>query len=259
MRVLHYPFDKPMRLYDTIVQNVRLVIDPDLGVVAKFNRSGYAKGPVLAAMTGNSKRTIAYWCKMDETSGMAFIHSTGEYMKSGWATTVLKGGSVRLSANRFALSTRINAKTNTWYHVCETHDGGTYSLYMDGVLMRSGRGRLNTARDNLYVGTNPSQKRLGFVGKLSDFRVYDHSMSSRQVAALYELDAKRLAKEIPGKIHLKSFGSTSLSCKVEGDPDVNYRVAVDDKVFDNIKAGDLVQFQGLKPGTNYMCKLYKTS
>lgn len=264
MRVLRYPFDRPIKWSDhnyitSDVRNVKIVTDPDLGLVAKFDGSAYVKGPNLDAMTGNSKRTLAYWCKLDGLNHV-FIHCTGRYKSSVWCTHIYNRRYFRLVVNGDNYSSfPTRPKTNTWHHICETYDGDYLALYVDGKRVQNKKKTVNTQNTNIYVGKK-STGGYGFKGRLSDFRVYNHSMTQEQIEALFKLDSKRLpAKEIPGKIHLRSSGSTTLSCFVEGDPAVNYRVVVDDDVIDDVKTGDTVGFEGLTPGTNYTCKLYKIS
>lgn len=64
--------------------------------------------------------------------------------------------------------------------------------------------------------------------------------------------------EIPGTIQLKSLGSTFVSCEVQGDPNVNYKVVVDNQTVDNVKSGDTVNVSGLEPNKSIVCALYKS-
>lgn len=65
-------------------------------------------------------------------------------------------------------------------------------------------------------------------------------------------------EEIPGTIQLKSLGSTFVSCEVQGDPNVNYKVVVDNQTVDNVKSGDTVNVSGLEPNKSIVCALYKS-
>ena len=257
--VLRYPFDKSAgqdvskNQHQSVVSGVRLVEDSERGMVAKFQGRAYIKGPQLPAMKGSSRRTIVYWCNMAPNRTM-YIHSTGRF--SPWSCSTLSG-KLRLVSNRVSQTATNKISSDRWYHVCETYDGKKVSLYIDGKLERSNWHTVKTDDDNIYLGRRSHSSSFSFQGKLSDFRVFDDSMSASKVRNLYRADNR--PKEIPGKLRLKSLGSTALSCSVEGDPKVRYRVVVDDEVIDDVKTGDTVHFEQLTPGTSYSCKLYKVS
>ena len=77
---------------------------------------------------------------------------------------------------------------NTWYHMCATFAGPSYNIYINGASQLSGT--QTSAMDSVQVrDQNTFFCNLGggscFQGKMDELRLYNKSLSSAEVTALY--------------------------------------------------------------------------
>ena len=100
---------------------------------------------------------------------------------------------------------------NTWYHVCMTYDGSKLCLYVNGQLAASNdqvSGPITYHNTCPWqIGGNPSKTSFGsndFIGKINDFRMYDHALSAKEVEEI----AKGLA------LHYKLAGPMDISTDI---------------------------------------------
>lgn len=73
-----------------------------------------------------------------------------------------------------------------WYHIAGVYNQplGTYSVYIDGALHKSGTTSLvMDAAGTLTIGTRTGSTEF-FVGKLDDLRIYDRELCADEIAAL---------------------------------------------------------------------------
>lgn len=71
-----------------------------------------------------------------------------------------------------------------WFHVVTTYDGTTATIYVDGVNVGSGPRSLNTSP--LCFASGPIHDgRRAIDGQVDDFAIWNCSLTSGEVAALY--------------------------------------------------------------------------
>ena len=99
---------------------------------------------------------------------------------------------------RFAITTNSNGgeqvietsqlPSNQWVHVAVTLKGNTGTLYVNGAAVSSNDNITLNVTDfdpqNNYIGNSQWPDPL-FNGKIDDFRIYDHALSSSEIGALY--------------------------------------------------------------------------
>jgi Concanavalin A-like lectin/glucanases superfamily/Sulfatase-modifying factor enzyme 1/BspA type Leucine rich repeat region (6 copies) len=89
--------------------------------------------------------------------------------------------------NHWDLQSKYSIPLNEWFHVVVTHKNNSCSIYINGVLLSSFNGS-NTLDINNFVIGNSGGYQYPFVGKIDEVRIYNRSLSSNEVAGLYELD-----------------------------------------------------------------------
>ena len=97
--------------------------------------------------------------------------------------------------------------TSKWSHLALTYDGSSIKCYINGVLAQSSAITL-TSKDktsgSYYLGRDSRTGTTAFNGKMNDFRVYDHCLSTKEV--------KEISKGLlcHYKLDNKGFGSPNL-------------------------------------------------
>lgn len=268
--VLRYPFNNavtedvsPNAHQSQAYEGVTLVDDPEMGKVVAFDgaRTAYIMGPQLDAVEQGVERTVSYWVYIDEANSYGFTHATGDYPLA-WRgyTRGTSAGSMWILGPGFNVPSLALLESETWYHVCETYDGSRVELHVNGQSHGSKLQNFQVESNNIYLG-RPSDSNMHanrFIGRMSDFRVYNVALSREEIQNVYSLGANGVP-EIPGKLRLNSIGATSLSLGVEGDPNLEYSVVVGNQVVDSVKSGNTVNINHLEPDTTYVCQLFKPS
>lgn len=80
----------------------------------------------------------------------------------------------------------------TWRHVVVTYDGSQQIIYVDGQeRQRATIGAVsNTATNNdLSIGSGSTSNYRSFIGSIDDVRVYNRTLTSTEVANLYDIGA----------------------------------------------------------------------
>lgn len=82
--------------------------------------------------------------------------------------------------------TNFTLTTQTWYHCVFVYDGSSVKLYINGELSdtRSGALTAKTPSGNYYLGRDVRTGATAFYGKLSDFRIYNHDLSIKEIKEL---------------------------------------------------------------------------
>lgn len=83
-------------------------------------------------------------------------------------------------------------ETNTWYHICCTYSGNEAKLYVNGELISTlTNGTSHKTQTHLCIGARPDSTsgagtafKYPMQGKINDFRLYDHCLSSEEVKHL---------------------------------------------------------------------------
>ena len=143
-----------------------------------------------------------------ESTGMGltfkYVSSTTGYLS---CNTGLGEGENNRTYNTYCGSTLLSA--NKWYHVCLTYDGSKIRLYVDGKLdgEHAFVGQVNVDDYiNVFCWCNhdnsayPSYKLIGY---MNDFRVYDNTLSTKEVKEIskglrihYQFDSPRISNLI---------------------------------------------------------------
>lgn len=84
------------------------------------------------------------------------------------------------------LKTTVPIVQNVWCHYTIVYNGSSLKFYKDGVLSYTLNVTLNVATENtlFYLGRDYRTGATAFYGKLSDFRIYDHALSTKEIVEL---------------------------------------------------------------------------
>lgn len=84
------------------------------------------------------------------------------------------------------LRTTVPIVQNVWCHYAIVYNGSSLKFYKDGVLSYTLNVTLNVATENtlFYLGRDYRTGETAFYGKLSDFRIYDHALSTKEIVEL---------------------------------------------------------------------------
>ena len=96
------------------------------------------------------------------------------------------------------MSTSINTIDGNWHHICFTSSGSTVKLYVDGIYQSQSTSASTTAMANNTLALTCTDYNI------NDFRVYDHTLSPREVAEI----AKGLVLHYP--LNREGFGQDNL-------------------------------------------------
>jgi hypothetical protein len=84
----------------------------------------------------------------------------------------------------FSYSTSV-INDNNWHQIISSYDGSVTKIYLDGTLInQSSQGNLNIVLNNLRIGNSCNNNEC-FNGNLDDIRIYNRTLSSDEVTALY--------------------------------------------------------------------------
>ena len=96
------------------------------------------------------------------------------------------------SASNPIPDTTLGIVFDDWYHLAWTYDGTSIRQYFNGVELTNSAGSSNASNIDPYSGFGnlnigaPHGSASGFVGQMSDLRVYDRALSSAEVASVPE-------------------------------------------------------------------------
>ncbi|QQS58667.1 hypothetical protein IPN35_03630 [Candidatus Peregrinibacteria bacterium] len=106
-----------------------------------------------------------------------------------------------------------NVADGNWHMITSTYDGNAIRIYVDGNLQRSTAytGSINANSYNLTIGMDnsnfPGQEK--FIGSIDDVRIYDRTLSSDDIAILYN-SGTGTEDSSPILSQYSTLGSTSL-------------------------------------------------
>lgn len=95
-------------------------------------------------------------------------------------------------ASAAVVSTKAITDTTTWHHILFTRSGSTYAFYVDGMAAGSGSmsGSFNNNSDGIYLGSDsPSSASNSYNGLIDEARIYNYSLTTAQILALYNQGA----------------------------------------------------------------------
>jgi hypothetical protein len=96
------------------------------------------------------------------------------------------------SASNPIPDTTLGIVLNDWYHLAWTYDGVSIRQYLDGAELVNTVGSATASNINPYSGFGtlligaPHGSSSGFVGQMSDLRVYDRALTSSEIAGIPE-------------------------------------------------------------------------
>ena len=139
--------------------------------------------------------TIAFWLKSTQTSGSDTDWWQGSGLVDGESPGVANDFGVSLGNGKVLFGVGnpdVTIKSEpvadgAWHHVAAVREKftGAMRLYVDGVLVSSGTGSVNslTAPANLRVGSLQTNKNF-FAGMLDEVLVYDRPLTANEIALL---------------------------------------------------------------------------
>lgn len=172
----------------------------EFGSAVTFNGStGYIGLSETSFPTGNSDRTVSVWFKTSATNPQSiFYYGVGTvsnqfdlYVTSNTVSVDIGGGSL----------TGGTLVSGAWNHFAVTLSSGSYSSYLNGVLVASGSATLNTSAANFEIGNGYWSGRTDsggttFNGSIDEVAIWNRALSSTEARALYRRGANRLKYQI---------------------------------------------------------------
>ena len=160
----------------------------------------------LLDITSNTQSfTLGAWIKptsITQSGGPAYrftsIFSKGMvYMSFGFESDGrLKLYTYNAGAHYITSNNSNIIQTNEWQHVVLVSDGGTISMYHNGVSVPlSSTALIAPSSEGTNVApkighADTAQPADGFIGHMDEFRVYDHALSASEVATLHSTTAQ---------------------------------------------------------------------
>ena len=135
-------------------------------------------------ITGNL--SISCWVKFDSTIGWRSIVSKGLWNTAYGLLNVNGIISFNLEGITNVQSASILSEY-TWYHIVATYNTGSGSeIYLNGVSVKTSAttGSISTSAANLIVGST-SNGSYPFDGVIGNVRIYNHTLTTREVSKLY--------------------------------------------------------------------------
>lgn len=122
--------------------------------------------------------TYECWVRTTDVSSIHVIAST-RGGGTGWQFQINAGGAVQItffgsySGGAAVAVSSSTLSTNTWYHVAWTHTGGTWRVFINGVLEGSNApaGSYASNTSTLYLGFDPIFGGRYFTGHIDDSRI----------------------------------------------------------------------------------------
>ena len=132
--------------------------------------------------------TMIAWARSNSTSnGWVISHDNGGYDRT--LTIDTRGGGPGWSA--FSGSKGVLGYSpvtiGDWTFLAAVYDQDveTVKLYVNGVLICEGEGKLGPGWEHIQIGSNPSHGRY-FSGAIDEVRIYNRTLSADEIKALYE-------------------------------------------------------------------------
>lgn len=162
----------------------------------EFNgKNQYISG--LSPISNNTKEfTIAFWVKLNNTSGVMTFYTARKSIGSGVALFFVNKN-IRFDDNgQFAFNYTCNLSSNKWTHLCATRNNTSKKLYINGKLVDSTSkvGDMQNIGQHFTIGGSESSDSgiadMNWLnGNISDFRIYTTALSESDVLDLYQSSA----------------------------------------------------------------------
>lgn len=162
----------------------------------EFNgKNQYISG--LSPISNNTKEfTIAFWVKLNNTSGVMTFYTARKSIGSGVALFFVNKN-IRFDDNgQFTFNYTCNLSSNKWTHLCATRNNTSKKLYINGKLVDSTSkvGDMQNIGQHFTIGGSESSDSgiadMNWLnGNISDFRIYTTALSESDVLDLYQSSA----------------------------------------------------------------------
>lgn len=162
----------------------------------EFNgKNQYISG--LSPISNNTKEfTIAFWVKLNNTSGAMTFYTARIGMGSGVAL-FFANKNIRFDDNvKSTFNYTYDLSSNKWTHLCVTRNNTSKKLYVNGKLVDSTSNVGNMQNIGKYFtigGSESSDNGIADMnwlnGNISDFRIYSTVLSDEDVLNLYQSSA----------------------------------------------------------------------
>lgn len=136
--------------------------------------------------SGNFPRTISAWVYMTETGDYPYFigYSNGD---RGSNFGIGINGATEIGARLGGdYGSGTDLPLNKWSHICATHNGSTFVMYLNGAQISSTTASLNTGTKTLSIAYNAGQGDTanGFTGFLRSARIYNRVLDASEIEAL---------------------------------------------------------------------------
>lgn len=150
-----------------------------------------------------SSMTISVWIK-PSTQTNTFRDVIGKWSigSYGWWLEIRDTAATKIafgtSGSSYIETTNSVMTTGTWNHIVVRHgsNGTIREIYVNGINVAvtdhsGGAGTIGTSTASLRIGGNNSTNRY-FTGSIDDVRIYNRTLSTTEVEALYKAKRKRI-------------------------------------------------------------------
>lgn len=156
--------------------------------------SGYCIYHLSSEIVQN-KWSLACWCYSSawgQYNDILLCNNTKDSNDCRFYFSIIGGSSLNIGINgpSSTASFGFQFSTNTWYHVAATYDGTNYALYINGTKVKSGQCTTAMVSNKLNLGiggrsmNENGTSATGMSTRLNDVRIYDHTLSAKEVKEL---------------------------------------------------------------------------
>lgn len=146
--------------------------------------------------------SMCCWCKdLNTSTGARWVFQLGSGSGTSrglWESNATASRHWAYNGSGINMATSINTVDGNWHHICFTSSGSTVKLYVDGIYQSQSTSASTTAMANNTLALTCTDYNL------NDFRVYDHTLSPREVAEI----AKGLVLHYP--LNREGFGGDNI-------------------------------------------------
>lgn len=129
--------------------------------------------------------TISLWLRTNLGKGATLVDLARSTVPGLQISISVEDGRLRMLAEggpKSTISTRLSVADDKWHHAAIVRSGTAYKFYVDGVLIGTSSGILQTYY-RLFVGAR-SSKSYFYKGLLDDIRIYNRALSGTDIQNL---------------------------------------------------------------------------
>ena len=172
--------------YDGAASNVTYGAG-EFGQAGVFNGSNsqILVSSVSGFPSGNSARTISFWMNSSSYLDGGVLGYGAGANNQGFLFYVA-GGNLIVTFYINDASVNYSLSTNQWYNIVATHDGSTFTVYVNGSSVYSAARTLNTSATNFKIGGAPwNSSGEYFSGSIDQVRIFNRALRPYEIEALY--------------------------------------------------------------------------